>query len=229
MPARTPPPVPPPPADLLTWQAMRPAVVKTPPSISDPVLEPLWTGARVLAHINPGEPRVRLLDQYGVDMVATMPDLAAMVADAVDADDAIVDAVITPEATRGGVGAAAITEPRTSVTSLVWKQDPGVTVVRRGPLDDAADGFVAVDLLRLDGQSLLDLPLLERKRLLESVIRQSERVRVSVLVRPPVDGWVATWQGAGLRGAMMKGANSRYEVGGRTVEWRTVTRVAGRR
>ena len=53
--------------------------------------------------------------------------------------------------------------------------------------------------------------------------------RPPVHARPPVDAWVATWQGAGLRGAMLKGANSRYLVGGRTLEWRTVTRVAARR
>ncbi|MFN8623259.1 MAG: hypothetical protein U0869_21180 [Chloroflexota bacterium] len=218
-----------PPEDLLAWRPMRPAIAKRPPVISDPILEPLWTGARVFAHVTRGEPRVRIIDAFGVDLTSQIPDIVTAVAEVVDADDAIIDAVLTPEALRGGVGTAAITEPRTTMASMIWKHDPGVAVVRRGPLDDTADGFVAVDLLRVDGQSLLDLPLLERKRLLESVVPQSERVRVSVYVRPPVDGWVATWQAAGLRGAMMKATNSRYELGGHTLEWRTVTQVAARR
>lgn len=218
-----------PPTDLLDWRPMGPAITRKPPVIADPLVEPLWSGARVLAHLGGGPERLRLIDTFGVDLTGNVADLAPLIVEAVDAEDAIIDAVLTTEATRGGVGAAAITEPKTNLSSLVWKQDPGVAVVRRDAHQDPVEGFVALDLLRLDGQSLLDLPLLERKRLLESVIRQSGRIRVSIHARPPVDGWVATWQGAGLRGAMLKGANSRYEPGGRTVEWRTVTRVAGRR
>jgi len=76
---------------------------------------------------------------------------------------------------------------------------------------------------------LLDVPLLERKRLLESVLDQGPLVRVSVICRPPVNGWVASWQGAGLRGGMLKAANGRYIPGDRTPEWRTITKVGARR
>ena len=219
----------PPPADLLAWRPMGPVITKRPPEVHDPLVEPLWSGARILAHIAQGEPRVRFIDTYGVDLTANVAELAALVAGSIDAGDAIIDAVLTTEATRGGVGAAAITEPKTTLTSMVFKHDPGVAVVRRDRDENPVEGFVAIDLLRLDGEALIDLPLLERKRLLESVVAQSDRVRVSVHARPPVDGWVATWQGAGLKGAMLKGANSRYVPGGRSWEWRTVTRVAARR
>lgn len=226
MPSR---PLPEPPADPLAWRPMGPAITKRPPEITDPIVEPLWSGARVLAHVGQGEPRVRLIDMFGIDLAGNVAELVALIGQAVDADDAIVDGVLTTEATRGGIGAATITEPKTNLMTMVWKHDPGVEVVRRDPHEEQIEGFVALDLLRLDGQVLVDLPLLERKRLLESVVAQSDRVRVSVHARPPVDAWVATWQGAGLRGAMLKGANSRYLVGGRTLEWRTVTRVAARR
>jgi ATP-dependent DNA ligase len=99
-------------------------------------------------------------------------------------------------------------------------------VPRRMPSDaETAEGFVAVDLLSVDGTDILDVPLLERKRLLESVIRRTEAVRLSVHARPPIDTWVATWKALGLRGGLLKAANSRYEPGGRTVEWRAVERV----
>ncbi len=55
-------------------------------------------------------------------------------------------------------------------------------------LDALADGedhaFVAIDLLWLDGEPLDDVPLLERKRLLDTVLAQSRLVRVTPFVRP---------------------------------------------
>jgi len=217
------------PPDPLTWRPMGPAITKRPPEIADPIVEPLWSGARVLAHVGPGGAPIRFFDAFGVDLAPNVQDLAALVAASVDAEDAIIDAVLTTQATRGGVGAATIPEPKTSLSNMVWSHDPGVEVVRRDPDKDPVEGFVAVDLLRVDGQLLIDLPLLERKRLLESVLTQSDRVRVSVHARPPIDSWVATWQGAGLKGAMLKAANSRYTPNQTTFEWRTLTRVAARR
>ena len=98
-------------------------------------------------------------------------------------------------------------------------------VVPRGALSDPEqdqEGFIAFDLLRVDGTSLLDVPLLERKRLLESVIEPSELVRVSVHVRPPLDTWITTWKSLGLRGAILKAANSHYRPGSDSIEWRLV-------
>ena len=90
-------------------------------------------------------------------------------------------------------------------------------------------GFVALDLLSLDDTLLLDVPLLERKRLLESIVDAGTLVRTSPIVQPPVDAWVATWKSVGLRGGILKAANSRYVPGGETTEWRVVERLGGRR
>ena len=91
--------------------------------------------------------------------------------------------------------------------------------------DGVVDGFIAVDLLRVDGTSLLDVPLLERKRLLESVVAPGPLVRTSTHVRPPIDSWIATWKSLGLRGGILKAANSRYVPGDRHIEWRLVERL----
>ena len=82
--------------------------------------------------------------------------------------------------------------------------------------------FVVVDLLRIDHQTLFDVPLLERKRLLEGLIQQSPLVRLSPWVTPPIDAWLRTWRMAGFRGAIVKAANSRYMPGSTTVEWAIV-------
>lgn len=221
------------PADPLAWRPQTPLPTRRPLQIHDPLVEPLWSGTRVMAHVDdrwsapdgPGA-AVRLIDAFGVDLASEEPVLTAAIRAAVLAQDAVIDAILTDQATRGGVGAAIIAEPRVSMMRMLAKQDPTVDVERKDVNADPVEAFVALDLLRLDGQSLLDVPLLERKRLLESVVAESELVRVSVHARPPVDGWVASWKSAGLKGAILKSANSRYVPGGQSHEWRTVTRMA---
>jgi ATP-dependent DNA ligase len=81
--------------------------------------------------------------------------------------------------------------------------------------------FVAVDLLRLDGESLLDVPLLERKRLLDAVLAEDVLVRRGIHVRPPIDVWIGTWRSLGFRGLAYKEANSRYRPGEANDDWAT--------
>ena len=90
-------------------------------------------------------------------------------------------------------------------------------------VDGASDrvAFVAVDLLWLDDQSLCDVPLLERKRILESVLSESDLVRVGIHVKPPVDPWLVSWRSFGFRRLAYKSANSRYVPGQKNQEWAT--------
>ena len=79
--------------------------------------------------------------------------------------------------------------------------------------------YVAFDLLWLDGESLLDVPLLERRRLLDTVLAESELVRRGTFVRPPIGGWVRSWRAQGFVGLTFRAANSRYEPGATSTEW----------
>ncbi len=219
------------PDDPLDWRPQVPLVTRVPVAIKDPIVEPLWSGTRVIAHLDPlAAPAVRLMDELGLDLAPEEPGLSAAIAVSLLAQDAIIDGVLTDQATRGSEGAAIVTQAHMSIMDSLMSREAGVAIRRPEsdePLTDEA--FVAFDLLRIDGQSLLDVPLLERKRLLESVIDQGPLVRVTVFCRPPADPWVASWQSAGLRGAMLKAANGRYLPGDRTPEWRALTRVASRR
>jgi bifunctional non-homologous end joining protein LigD len=224
------------PDDPLDWRPQEPLVTRVAVTIRDPIVEPLWSGTRVLVHVDTrGDaeghgPTVRVIERSGLELTIEEPGLAASLGAAVLARDVVMDGILTTQATRGTAGMAIVPEARLSVMDTMFSRNPGIEIRRPGTGDVLPEeAFVAVDLLRVDGQSLLDVPLLERKRLLESVIEQGPLVRVSVFCRPPVDPWVASWQSAGLRGAMMKSANGRYIPGDRTPEWRTLTRVAARR
>ena len=81
--------------------------------------------------------------------------------------------------------------------------------------------FVAVDLLELDGQPLLDVPLLERKRLLDAVVEDGPLARRGMHIRPPIGTWISTWRALGFRAIAYKSANSRYRPGEPNDDWAT--------
>ena len=105
--------------------------------------------------------------------------LIAVIADggATVTDDA--GAPVDAELREVGELVRAAVRAERAVVDGVWTAQPF--------LAEAADAdrraFVAVDLLDLDGEPLLDVPLQERRRLLESVVDERVQVRVSSLVR----------------------------------------------
>lgn len=226
----------PPPDDPRDWAPMRAYRGRRTFAVTDPIVEPLWSGTRALAHVTitpEAEPPavVALIEAGGLDLAAELPAVAQALGAGTLALDAIIDGVITRELTLDGIGAAAIPEVHSRPTemfvrsSLDFDVRAGGVVEERAERAQAVDGFVAVDLLRIDGVALLDVPLLERKRLLESVISPGPLLRLSNHVRPPHDPWIATWKSMGLRGGMLKAANSRYHPNDDTVEWQVVERL----
>jgi ATP-dependent DNA ligase len=83
--------------------------------------------------------------------------------------------------------------------------------------------FVAVDLLSIDDQPMLDIPLLERKRILETAFVEAELVRRSAFVRPPVGPWLISWRAFGFTEIAYKDANSRYTLGMPNPGWAVAT------
>lgn len=174
------------------------------PVINNAIAEPFWSGTRVLTIYRDSEVEhewgdVDVFDESGEDATPLAPRAFDQLRRSILAVDAVVDGIVTDQSVERGV-------------DMDFAGGEG-----RPPRNDLA--FVAVDLLRVDGQSLFDIPLLERKRVLDGLIQQSPLVRVSPWVRPPIQAWFRTWQNAGFKGVMVKAANSRYVPGTTTLEW----------
>jgi ATP-dependent DNA ligase len=219
--------------DPLEWRPQNPRPSRIAPVIRDAILEPKWYGTRVLVHFDSqrgGGPRrawVKVVDEDGTDATELEPAVTDQLAAAVQAIDAVIDGYLTDQATRTGEGTSMSLRANVSPLQplLPGRADVDVVASELGESPETPIAFVAVDLLRLDGEELLDLPLLERKRLLEGVLSVGELVRVSPFARPPIGQWLASWKSAGFEGIVAKSANSRYRPSSETAEWAVYTRL----
>ena len=143
----------------------------------------------------------------GDRIIISIADGAAIVTDSQGQPDAELSDV-------GELVRAAVLAER-AIVDGVWTAQPFLAEL---PEADRR-AFVAVDLLELDGESLLDVPLQERRRLLASVVDERIQVRVSPAVKQPIDGWLLGWRAAGFTHYLAKHQNSRYRPGERTDDW----------
>jgi bifunctional non-homologous end joining protein LigD len=213
------------PSDPIEWRPQIPRPAAKSRTVVDPIIEPLWEGVHVLVHAQGRD--VRLIDDQGYDVGREFADISEALGQDLAADQAVVDGWLTNQATRTGQGLALVPMEPPRGMGLFRAPKPGPP--RIVPHDRPAEiAFVAVDLLVLDGQVLFDLPLLERKRLLDSVIVGSELVRTSLYVRPPLERWLPSWNAVGFTGAMLKAANSRYVPGRLADDWSVAQPLARR-
>ncbi|MEO6577323.1 MAG: hypothetical protein ABIO99_00255 [Candidatus Limnocylindria bacterium] len=176
------------------------------------LFEPLWPGTRLLAHASGG--RVRLTDELGADAGNDdgLADAPEVLAAAILADHAVIDGVWTAQPFVGD-GSPARAWAETLETEGLDDEIPD-------PLEnERRRAFIAVDLVELDGQLLHEIPFQERRRLLESVIDEGVRVRLSPVVKQPLAGWLVGWRANGFRHYVAKHMNSRYRPGERTEDW----------
>lgn len=196
------------PADAHAWRPQRADTAKGVVNVDNPIAEPLWNGTRVVVLFREAANddewgSVEVIDADGADGAVSARRAFDQLRRSILAREAVIDGIVTDQTVEPGVS---------------MEFDPQRPELGRDL------SFVAIDLLRIDDETLFDVPLLERKRLLEGVLRQSPLVRLSPWVTPPIDAWLRTWRAAGFRGAMVKAANSRYTPGSMTVEWTVVER-----
>jgi ATP-dependent DNA ligase len=174
------------------------------------LFEPAWRGERLLTEVRDGQ--VHVFDSAGDPADAEFPEVAEVLAPVVDADHAVIDGMWTAMPFVG-VGSAAQHLAEAIAEEGLGDQlpDPIESEKRRA--------FVALDLVELDGQLLHEVPYLERRRLLESVVAESAQVRLSPAVRNPIFNWMVAWRANGFTHYVAKHANSRYHPGTIADDW----------
>jgi hypothetical protein len=217
---------------MLATESWRPMAfgLKDVRRIREPICEPLWWGIRVLVHVD--RDGVRIRDVEGSE-IPGWDELRGAIEASAGGSEMVVDAYLLPalDDTTGAesFGNEDIPTPRQfarqffvgNVRSQAREdaENSAARLVEIAPDEPAA--IVAIDLLWLDGESLLDVPLGERKRLLDAVLTEHPLVRRTVHVRPPVETWYRQWRAFGFREFAVKDANSRYVPGGESDLWAT--------
>ena len=171
-------------------------------SDDDWFFEVKWDGYRVEAVVSGG--KARLWTRNRGDAARYFPDLAAAPPEWIDAKQAIVDGEVVA-LDEAGRPSFALLQAR---AGFQQRRDVTVPIV-----------YQVFDLLFLDGESMLDLPLDARKVRLRGVLRDHPLVRYAGHIEADGESLFASVQAEGLEGIMAKRRSSRYEPGRRSHAW----------
>ncbi|GAC1480135.1 MAG: DNA ligase D [Candidatus Dormibacteria bacterium] len=165
------------------------------------LFEVKWDGIRLVSFIDNG--RVSLQTRTGRTVDAEYPELEA-IGRLVKARQAVLDG---------------------EVVILDDEGRPSFQLLQNRGTQQRPMQYVVFDIVYLDGQSLLGVPLEDRKRLLRNVITDSPLLKYSEHVL--AEG-VAFYQAAKqkqLEGIVAKRRDSPYQPGGRSPDWRKIKAI----
>ncbi|MEX2136399.1 MAG: DNA ligase D [Chloroflexota bacterium] len=177
-----------------------------------------WDGYRVEAVVQ-GK-GVRIWTRNRIDAAVYFPDLAGP-PDWIVAREAVVDGEVVALDPDGRPDFSLL-QDRTGLRGLeaaTGRRSPDSPRLSADERKAIPLAYMVFDLLHLDGSSLLDVPLEERKRLLHRVIRPHPLVRYAAHVVGEGEAFVRAAAGRGLEGVVAKRRASRYEPGKRSGDW----------
>ncbi len=169
------------------------------PDGDDWAFEVKWDGYRTIVHIANGG--VRLQSTAGHDVTDRWPEFADLPA-SVNAASAILDG------------------------ELVVFDDDGTPrfelVQRSGVGSDRQAVIQFFDVLQVDGIDTVDLPYVDRRRLLDQLVEPGDNWTVPSFNVGGGEALVAATAEQGLEGVIAKRIGSRYRPGARTKDWRKI-------
>jgi bifunctional non-homologous end joining protein LigD len=169
------------------------------PEGDDWAFEIKWDGYRTIVHLADGA--MRLQSSAGHDVTGRWPEFGDLAA-SVNASSAILDG------------------------ELVVFGDDGLPrfglVQRSGVGSDREAVLQFFDVLQIDGIDTIDLPYLDRRRLLERLVEAGDNWVVPSFRVDDGSALVAATAEQGLEGVIAKRIDSRYRPGTRTKDWRKI-------
>ncbi len=183
----------------------RPMLAKVAPEAftnKDWIFEIKWDGFRAIAYI---EESFSLRSRNGKELKQNFPELAEL---ARLASSIVVDGEII-----------VMQEGKPDFQSLLERGQ----AVSAGEIQRQAKRapaiYIAFDILEKDGQPLIKLPLIERKKILKDSLKEGSNVLLSDFIEGKGEAYYQLVLEKGLEGIMAKKKMSQYEEGLRTGSW----------
>jgi bifunctional non-homologous end joining protein LigD len=195
------------PAPPPTYEPMMAVLTAEPFDDDEWLFEVKWDGHRCLANLGQA---TRLTSRTRRDMTAQFPELIDMHRQ-LAARNAVVDGEIVA-LDRDGRPSFERMQDRFHRTPEELARNKGRVPVQ----------FLAFDLLWLDGQPLLELPLRERRARLEEVLVETRDIRLSQVVEGAGTAFFEQVKALKLEGIVAKRAASPYRPGTRSADWRKI-------
>jgi bifunctional non-homologous end joining protein LigD len=178
-----------------TYKPMLATLAKDVPKGKEWLFEAKWDGYRAIVDVFGGN--ATLTSRNGNDLTKRFDSVRREVERSLKTPDCVLDGEV-----------CALDERGRATFSAMQQGKPGTQYV-----------FVAFDLLEVEGEPLVDLPLTERRARLEQLI---DRRKKGVLFSESFDDGDALYRAAqqqGLEGIVAKRRDSRYQPGRRSPEW----------
>jgi len=159
------------------------------------VFEVKWDGYRAIAYVRGGD--TRLVSRNGNDLSARFPTVTRGVSQAAKTPDCVLDGEV-----------CALDDSGKSSFSAMQQGKAGTPLV-----------YYAFDVLEIEGEPVVDLPFVERRKRLDKLLDKRNR---TVRLSETFDDGKALYEAAkqqGLEGIMAKRLDSRYLPGRRTRDW----------
>ncbi len=179
-------------------------------AFTDPdwIFEVKWDGFRALAYV---DSELSLRSRNQKELLDNFPELGELKR---QAHDVVLDGEIII-LNGGKVDFQALLERGKATSPTEIEQQ-----TKRLPA-----AYVVFDILEKDGKPLLDLPLMERKKILQSAVQEGKHVLLADYVDGKGESYYEAILQKGLEGVMAKKKNSQYEPGLRSGSWLKIKKL----
>ena len=168
----------------------------------DWIFEIKWDGYRAVAYVND---EVSLRSRNNKELIDNFPELRELT-----------------KLTRNAVLDGEIVVVKNGRADFQALQERGKAVkeseIQAGTIRQPAQ-YIVFDILEKDGKPTVDLPLLDRKQLLQESVKEGEHVVLSDFVEEKGEDYYKAALERGIEGVMAKRKDSTYQQGLRTGDW----------
>jgi DNA ligase D-like protein (predicted ligase)/DNA ligase D-like protein (predicted 3'-phosphoesterase) len=191
------------------YQPMLAREVEKPFSDTDWIFEIKWDGFRAIAYVK--NKKVSLFSRNGIDLIHNFSELEEL---AQLAENVVLDGEIV-----------VIKDGKSSFQAV---QERG-KAVKQGDIDrervSLPAEYIVFDILEKDGKSLLDMPLMERKKILQNSVEEGEYVTISDFVEEKGEEYFNAAIENNLEGVIAKRKDSKYHPGSRSPDWLKIKKL----